>query len=390
MCFSFQFFLAQQNHTYHRHEQQHGDDFKRQRVLREQKFAEREGFAFERRFGGVWPDGRERFDKDADQGADGNQAGGEAEEFNLAALFFLQVEQHDDENEQHQHGARLNNDLHRREKERVQQHEQAGHRDDGQHQKHRAGDRAAAERICDDERAAQQRQCREDVKQNVRHHATTKQIVEGFHFQSSFHRETFLLFGFFQLEFPFLDAGADAAKREQFFLVVNHLFAAGAGERVVLLQKDRFLRANFLAEAAKDAAQHVDLKFLRHLFRVGAVGGFAKFAGRRDADGFRRANKFAKLARNAFRVAVLILHEIGRAAIFRRERPFLLGIFHRHHFALDERGIGVLQRDFQSADDGRQIKLFPKRQGFAIYNHFRSFQFHHFNKSGFGFFVEAK
>ncbi len=118
--------------------------------------------------------------------------------------------------------------LHRREKERVQQHEQAGHRDDGQHQKHRAGDRTAAERIGDDERAAQQRQRRKDVKQNVRHRATAKQIVEGFHFQSRFHRETFLFFGFFQFEFPFLDARTDAAKREQFFLVVNHLFAAGA------------------------------------------------------------------------------------------------------------------------------------------------------------------
>ena len=31
-----QFFLAQQNHAHHRHEQQHGDDFERQRVVREQ------------------------------------------------------------------------------------------------------------------------------------------------------------------------------------------------------------------------------------------------------------------------------------------------------------------------------------------------------------------
>ncbi len=42
----FQFFLAQENHADHRHEQQHGDDLKRERVLREQKLAERVGFAF--------------------------------------------------------------------------------------------------------------------------------------------------------------------------------------------------------------------------------------------------------------------------------------------------------------------------------------------------------
>ena len=74
---------------------------------------------------------------------------------------------------------------------------------------------------------------------------------------------------------------------------------------------------------------------LRHLFRVGAVGGLAEFAGRRDADGFGRTDKFTKLARNAFRVPFLILHEIGRAAIIRRQRPFLLGIFHRHDLALN-------------------------------------------------------
>ena len=60
--------------------------------------------------------------------------------------------------------AGIDDDLHRREEERVQQHEQAGHRNDGQHQKHRARDRAAAERVGDDQHAAQQRQRREHVK----------------------------------------------------------------------------------------------------------------------------------------------------------------------------------------------------------------------------------
>ena len=55
----------------------------------------------------------------------------------------------------------------RREEERVQQHEQSRHRNDGQHEKHRARDRIAAKRIRDDEHAARERQEREDVKQDV-------------------------------------------------------------------------------------------------------------------------------------------------------------------------------------------------------------------------------
>src|ERR1035437_4921377 len=98
--FSFQFLFAQENHADHRHEQQHRDDFKRQGVLREQEFAERIGFAFERWLGGVWFDGRQRFHKDGDDGTDGNQSADKAEQFYFAALFFLQIEQHDHEQEQ--------------------------------------------------------------------------------------------------------------------------------------------------------------------------------------------------------------------------------------------------------------------------------------------------
>jgi len=81
---------------------------------------------------------------------------------------------------------------------------------------------------------------------------------------------------------------------------------------------------------------------------------------RRDADGFRWADKFAKLARNAFRIVVLILDQIRRAAITSGQRPFLFGIFHRHDLAEKQRVVGVLEGDFQSADNGWQIKLFPK------------------------------
>ena len=40
---SLQFFLAQQNHADHRHEEQDGNDFKRQQIIREQQLAERGG-----------------------------------------------------------------------------------------------------------------------------------------------------------------------------------------------------------------------------------------------------------------------------------------------------------------------------------------------------------
>ena len=177
----FEFLFAQQNHAHHRHEQEHGDDFKRQRVLREQKFAERVGFAFECGSGLIGLDGRERLHKNADDDADGNQAGGEAKEFNFASLLFLQVEQHDDENEQHDDRAGVDENLHRREEKCVEQQEQTGHRDDRQHEKHRARDRIAAKRIRDDENGAQQRQRREDVKENIFHRAAADQIVDLFH-----------------------------------------------------------------------------------------------------------------------------------------------------------------------------------------------------------------
>ncbi len=126
----FEFLFAQQNHADHCHEQQHGNDFKRERVLREQEFAERVGFAFESWFGSVWLNGSKRFHKDADHDADGNQPGGETKKFDATALFFFQVEQHDDEQKQHHNRAGVNQDLYRSQKERVQQQEQTRHGDD--------------------------------------------------------------------------------------------------------------------------------------------------------------------------------------------------------------------------------------------------------------------
>src|SRR5438876_8137443 len=51
----------------------------------------------------------------------------------------------------------------------------------------------------------------------------------------------------------------NATERQQFFLVVDHLFPTGADERVIFHQENGFFRANFLAITAEDAAKHINL-----------------------------------------------------------------------------------------------------------------------------------
>src|ERR1022692_1589774 len=82
---------------------------------------------------------------------------------------------------------------------------------------------------------------------------------------SNFDRKTFLRPGLFRLLLPFLNARMFSAQCQQLLLVVNHLLPRPAGERIIAHQKDRLLRADFLAKTAKDAAQHVDLEFQRYL-----------------------------------------------------------------------------------------------------------------------------
>src|SRR5438477_10010150 len=77
-------------------------------------------------------------------------------------------------------------------------------------------------------------------------------------------RKHVLLLRLLGLLLPFPDAiVVDAAEGQELFLVVNHLFAAGSGERVILHQEDRFFGTNLLAIAAENAAEHVNLKFFR-------------------------------------------------------------------------------------------------------------------------------
>src|SRR6266850_5662389 len=175
-----------------------------------------------------------------------------------------------------------------------------------------------------------------------------------------------LRFGLFSLLLPFLDAIiVDAAKREQFFFIVNHLLAGGARERVIFHQENRLLGTDFLAETAEDATKHVNLKLLRHLLRVRPVGLRAVRAGWDDSYGFGRTDEFAKLAGDALGVAFLVLHEIRRAAVTFGHDPFLLGILQRH-FLFEK----MAQRDFEPADDGWQVKPLPKVQFASLNNHF--------------------
>ena len=174
-----------------------------------------------------------------------------------------------------------------------------------------------------------------------------------------------------------------ATQGQQLLLVVNHLSPAQPGERVVALEENGLLRTDFLTEAAEDAPEHVDLEFLGHLLRIATVGGLSLGAGRRDLDGLGRTHEFAKLARDALGVALLILHEIGRAAITLGHDPFLLGILHRDRLPAEDRVHEMPRRHLEPAPDGREIEAFPEGKLCAFNNHAVAFNFSLFFATGF-------
>ena len=84
----------------------------------------------------------------------------------------------------------------------------------------------------------------------------------------------------------------DAPDLKQLFFVVNHLGARQPGNRVVFAQVNGLFRANLLAHAAKNAANHVDIELAWILFDLAETvfgGDFSRF----DLDGARRTNEFA-------------------------------------------------------------------------------------------------
>src|SRR5438128_1752277 len=98
--------------------------------------------------------------------------------------------------------------------------------------------------------------------------------------------------------------GERSAEFVETILVVDHLFAGIARHRVLSLKKNRFLGTNFLAKAAVNAAEHIDIESLRPLFNVRAIGLVLGNFAWRDADGFRRTDEFTELTRHAFLAAM--------------------------------------------------------------------------------------
>src|SRR6185503_8782890 len=92
-------------------------------------------------------------------------------------------------------------------------------------------------------------------------------------------------------------------------------------------QEDRLLRTNFLAVAAEDASQHIDFEFLGSFLNV-ADFRRACGPGRMHANGLGRADKFAKLACDAFDSALWIAHQVRRTAIALGDDPLLLRVLH--------------------------------------------------------------
>src|ERR1039458_3595996 len=79
---------------------------------------------------------------------------------------------------------------------------------------------------------------------------------------------------------PLVDGfGQRAAQFVKLGLVVDHFSAAEAGDRVVLEQEDGFLGTDFFAQAAIDAADHVDVEGLRRLLDLGKGGIERDFTG---------------------------------------------------------------------------------------------------------------
>ena len=145
--------------------------------------------------------------------------------------------------------------------------------------------------------------------------------------------------------------------------MVNHLGAGVAGHRVLVLEEDRFFRADFLAEPAVNAAEHVDVEGLRGFFDVRAVslvGG--DFAGR-DADRFGRADEFAELARNTFFAAVRVAHKCRHAAVAGRNGGALFRILERL-LRRDE----MLEGRSQATRDLREVGALEEGERLAFYS----------------------
>ena len=164
----------------------------------------------------------------------------------------------------------------------------------------------------------------------------------------------------FQL-IPFVhESDALAADFVEAIFVVHHFLAAGAGDDVVGAEIDGLLGADFLAHAAVDAADHVDIKFLRAFLNLGPFIIAGDFT-RRDFDGLGRADEFAKLTGNTTLAIEFVGDEGGCATVVFRELviPLLLGILHRDADAGGVEFVGATRFPMTDLKAWRRVTIIP-------------------------------
>src|SRR5665213_4329309 len=110
--------------------------------------------------------------------------------------------------------------------------------------------------------------------------------------------------------------------RRQALEVVDETLATVLGILVVPSEVDRLLRADFLAVAAEDAPELINLEHERKAIP------FLVFA-RHELDAVGRADLRAEPTRDALRLSRLVREHPVRAAPARRERPLHLRILLR-------------------------------------------------------------
>src|SRR5688572_30158424 len=93
---------------------------------------------------------------------------------------------------------------------------------------------------------------------------------------------------------PLVDEAVEhAAQFIKLRLVMHHLLAGDAGDRVILAEEDGLLGTDFLAHAAVDAADHVDLELLRPLLDLRPLRVRGDFLGS-NGDGAWWADEFTQ------------------------------------------------------------------------------------------------
>src|SRR6266545_4117527 len=98
-----------------------------------------------------------------------------------------------------------------------------------------------------------------------------------------------------------------SADLEESFLVMHHIGTREAGDGVIFAQENRLLRTNFLTHPAVNAADHVDIEFLRKLFDLGETVCRRNLVGN-NFDRARRANEFAKLTRDTAHSSIRVAY----------------------------------------------------------------------------------